>query len=105
MAPDGVPIVGIREIVAEHGLDFIHVLHSDIQGAELEMLEAGKLRQAARLGEIPFAAECFRYHAGWCSKIEGNTRQLSMAPANLFHAYTMREPIGVVGLITPYNGA
>ena len=85
----------LADLIEEHGDEL----------AELEMLEAGKLRQAARLGEIPFAAECFRYHAGWCSKIEGNTRQLSMAPANMFHAYTMREPIGVVGLITPYNGA
>lgn len=73
--------------------------------AELEMLEAGKLRKAARNGEIPFAAECFRYYAGWCSKIEGSTKQLSMAPVGEFHTYTLREPIGVVGLITPYNGA
>jgi acyl-CoA reductase-like NAD-dependent aldehyde dehydrogenase len=73
--------------------------------AGFETLEAGRLQAAARHGEVPFAAECFRYHAGWCSKIEGNTKQLSMAPAGAFHAYTLREPIGVVGLITPYNGA
>jgi len=79
-------------------------IHGD-ELAELETLEAGKLRRAARNGEVPFAAECFRYYSGWCSKIEGNTKQLSMAAVGEFHAYTMREPIGVVGLITPYNGA
>lgn len=73
--------------------------------AELESLESGKLLNSARNGEVPFAAECFRYHAGWCSKIEGSTKQLMMAPAGEFHTYTLREPIGVVGVITPYNGA
>ena len=73
--------------------------------AELEMLEAGKLLAAARDAEVPFAAECFRYHAGWCTKLEGSTKNMTFAPAGEFHAYTVREPIGVVGLIVPYNGA
>ncbi|MCP4301372.1 MAG: aldehyde dehydrogenase family protein [Gammaproteobacteria bacterium] len=77
--------------------------HAD-QLAELEMLEAGKSLRAAREGEVPFAAECFRYHAGWCTKLEGSTKQMSLAPAGEFHAYTVREPIGVVGLIVPFNG-
>ncbi len=73
--------------------------------AELEMLEAGKLHAAARNAEVPFAAECYRYHAGWCTKLEGSTKHMTFAPAEAFHAYTVREPIGVVGLIVPYNGA
>jgi len=80
----------------------------DLHGEELsdlEMLEAGKLRGPARDAEVPFAAECFRYHAGWITKLEGETKQLTFAPSNEFHAYTLRQPIGVVGLITPYNGA
>ena len=72
--------------------------------AELEMLDAGKLHRAAREGEVPFAAECFRYHAGWCTKLEGSTKQMSLAPVGEFHAYTVREPVGVVGLIVPFNG-
>ena len=72
--------------------------------ARLESRESGKLLGAATAGEVPFAAECFRYHAGWCSKIEGATRHLNMAPRGAFHAYTLRQPIGVVGLITPFNG-
>ncbi|MEX2125663.1 MAG: aldehyde dehydrogenase family protein [Woeseia sp.] len=72
--------------------------------AELEMLDAGKLLRAAEEGEVPFAAECFRYHAGWCSKITGNTGQMTLAPGGQFHVYSLREPIGVAGLIVPSNG-
>ncbi len=77
--------------------------HAD-EVAELEMLDAGKPFAGARNGEIPFAAECFRYYAGWCSKIEGSTKQLSTVPNQDFHIYTRREPIGVAALIVPWNG-
>lgn len=72
--------------------------------AELEMLDAGKSFAGARNGEIPFAADCFRYYAGWCTKIEGSTKQLSIVPDQDFHIYTLREPIGVAALIVPWNG-
>jgi phenylacetaldehyde dehydrogenase len=72
--------------------------------AELEMLDAGKTFAGARHGEVPFAADCFRYFAGWCTKIEGSTKQLSTVPDQDFHIYTRREPIGVVALIVPWNG-
>jgi phenylacetaldehyde dehydrogenase len=72
--------------------------------AELEMLDAGKFFAGARHGEIPFAADCFRYFAGWCTKIEGSTKQLSIVPDQDFHIYTRREPIGVAALIVPWNG-
>ncbi len=77
--------------------------HAD-EVAELEMLDAGKSFAAARGGEIPFAADCFRYYAGWCTKIEGATKQLSTVPDQDFHIYTRREPIGVAALIVPWNG-
>lgn len=72
--------------------------------AELEMLDAGKSLAGVRNGEIPFAADCFRYFAGWCTKIEGSTKQLSTVPNQDFHIYTLREPIGVAALIVPWNG-
>ncbi len=72
--------------------------------AELEMLDAGKFYAGAHNGEVPFAAECFRYYAGWCTKIEGSTKQLSTVPDQDFHIYTRREPIGVAALIVPWNG-
>jgi phenylacetaldehyde dehydrogenase len=55
-------------------------------------------------------AEALRYYAGWCTKIEGTTHTLSAAdsrahaaPGPAYHAYTVREPVGVVGAITPWN--
>ena len=77
--------------------------HAD-EIAELEMIDAGKSFASARHGEIPFAAECFRYYAGWCTKIEGKTKDLSIVPDQEFHIYTRREPIGVAALIVPWNG-
>jgi phenylacetaldehyde dehydrogenase len=54
---------------------------------------------------VPLAAELFRYMAGWATKIEGNTISLSVpyTPKARYHAYTVREPIGVVGQIIPWN--
>ena len=72
--------------------------------AELEMLDAGKPYAGTRNSEVPFAAECFRYYAGWCTKIEGSTKQLSTVPEQDFHIYTRREPVGVAALIVPWNG-
>ncbi len=71
--------------------------------AELEALDAGKLYGAARHGDVAIAAEAFRYHSGWCTKLEGKTTDISMAPAP-FHAFTRREPVGVAALIVPWNG-
>ena len=77
--------------------------HAD-EIAELEMIDAGKPFTSARNGEVPFAADCFRYYAGWCTKIEGSTKDLSTVPGQDFHIYTRREPIGVAALIVPWNG-
>jgi phenylacetaldehyde dehydrogenase len=70
--------------------------------AQLETLDVGKPYAAAREGEVRAAAECFRYYAGFCTKIEGRTREIS-APGSYF-CYTRREPAGVCGLIVPWNG-
>jgi len=73
--------------------------------AELETLDNGKPLAVARAADVPLAAELFRYMAGWATKIEGNTIPLSVpyVPGGQFHAYTLREPIGVVGQIIPWN--
>ncbi len=52
-----------------------------------------------------FCAMFLRYYAGWVSKIGGKTLPsgaLGM-PSSDVHAYTVREPVGVVGAITPWN--
>src|SRR5262245_17045621 len=73
--------------------------------AELESLDNGKPITVARAADVPLAADLFHYMAGWATKIEGNTIPLSVsyAPGVSFHAYTLREPVGVVGQIIPWN--
>lgn len=72
--------------------------------AELEVLDGGKLHSAAKNGEVPMAAESFRYYAGWITKLEGKTTTISSAGGAPFHCYTEHEPVGVAGMILPWNG-
>jgi len=71
--------------------------------AQLESLDNGKPLKIARVADLPLAIDHFRYYAGWATKIEGNTIPLSIWKQNTFHAYTVREPVGVVGQIIPWN--
>ena len=74
--------------------------------AELETLDQGKTLRTARFGEIPAAAEQFRYFAGFATKILGTTIPVSIGhqpPGKQLFAYTTREPVGVVAAITPWN--
>jgi phenylacetaldehyde dehydrogenase len=73
--------------------------------AQLESLDNGKPLAVARAADVPLAIENFRYMAGWATKIEGNTIPLSVpyTPGAKYLAYTLREPVGVVGQIIPWN--
>ena len=71
--------------------------------AQLESLDNGKPLKVARVADVPLTADHFRYYAGWATKLEGNTIPLSLPPQGKFHAYTLREPVGVVGQIIPWN--
>src|SRR6202161_2829941 len=71
--------------------------------AQLESLDNGKPLKIARVADLPLAIDHFRYYAGWATKIEGNTVPMSGWKQGMFHAYTMREPVGVVGQIIPWN--
>ena len=67
--------------------------------AELESLDNGKPIRESQAGDIPFAADIFHYYAGWATKLHGET----IPVAGPFLNYTLREPIGVVGQIIPWN--
>ncbi len=73
--------------------------------AQLESLDNGKPFVVAQAADVPLAADLFHYMAGWATKIEGNTINISVPymPGANFHSYTLREPIGVVGQIIPWN--
>lgn len=66
----------------------------------LESLDNGMPMTMAKFGGALGAARGLRYFAGWCGKIDGSVPTLSEPNK---HAYTLREPVGVVGAITPWN--
>ena len=78
--------------------------HTD-ELAQLESLDNGKPFPVAQAADVPLAADLFHYMAGWATKIEGNTINISVPymPGANFHAYTLREPVGVCGQIIPWN--
>lgn len=67
--------------------------------AYLETLDNGKPLAAAR-GDVRDAARWFRYYAGWPSKLTGQTIPVNAAD---HHVYSVRQPVGVCGLIIPWN--
>src|SRR5256714_6778857 len=69
--------------------------------AQLETLDNGMPINDALLFHVPLAAATFRYYAGWVTKLDGATQQVSLPGRYL--SYTLREPIGVVGQIIPWN--
>jgi phenylacetaldehyde dehydrogenase len=68
--------------------------------AELESLDNGKPKLVAEAADVPLAVDLLRYMAGWATKIEGATIPISV-PGHA--AWTLREPVGVVGQIIPWN--
>ena len=82
----------LADLIEKHAEEF----------AQLESLDNGKPLTIARVADIPGTVDMFRYMAGWATKIEGNTISLSAHGAK-FLAYTLREPVGVVGQIIPWN--
>lgn len=68
--------------------------------AQLETLDNGKPIAISRPGDVRASAEVFRYFAGWPTKLRGETNPVS---ARDYLNYTVREPVGVVGQIIPWN--
>ncbi len=85
----------IGDLILEHLDEF----------AQLETLDNGKSLAVSSAADVPLAADLFHYMAGWATKIEGNSISISVPymPGAQFHAYTLREPVGVVGQIIPWN--
>jgi acyl-CoA reductase-like NAD-dependent aldehyde dehydrogenase len=72
--------------------------HAD-ELAALETADNGKPYFESRKVDLPSVVENFRYFAGMADKVEGST----IPVAGPFFNYTLREPVGVVGVITPWN--
>lgn len=67
--------------------------------ARTESLNNGKPVRESRRIDVPLSVDCFEYFAGFATKITGETLPV---PGDVL-GYTIREPIGVVGAITPFN--
>ena len=67
--------------------------------AELESTDVGKPIREAKNRDLPIVVQTWLYASGWPSKLHGTTNP---ADAGVF-SYTLREPVGVVGAITPWN--
>ena len=73
--------------------------------AEIESLDNGKPVMVAQGLDVSMTAQCFRYMAGWATKIEGSVIDAGVPymPDSEVSAYTRKEPVGVVGAIIPWN--
>ncbi|XP_030441140.2 aldehyde dehydrogenase family 2 member C4-like isoform X1 [Syzygium oleosum] len=67
--------------------------------AALDTIDAGKLFSVGKARDIPTATKLLRYYAGAADKIHGEVLKMSSE----LHGYTLREPVGVVGHIIPWN--
>lgn len=70
--------------------------------AEIESVDVGKPLQDAKDIDIQGTIDTFRYFAGWASKIGGRSTEASSMPGE-YLAYTRKEPVGVIGVIVPWN--
>lgn len=69
--------------------------------AALETLDNGMPLRDARFFHIAHAVETLRYNAGWATKLNGET--IALSGMGDWHAYTLKEPVGVVAQIVPWN--
>jgi phenylacetaldehyde dehydrogenase len=82
----------LADLIEKHAEEF----------AQLETLDNGKPLAVSRVADVPLVIDHFRYYAGWATKVEGETIPVSIPGMNML-AYTLREPVGVVGQIIPWN--
>ncbi|MCP5145139.1 MAG: aldehyde dehydrogenase family protein [Gammaproteobacteria bacterium] len=95
-------IPAVREALLLKWADLVEAHAAEL--AELESLDNGKLVMYAQMVDVPAAVNLIRYYAGWTTKIQGSTTNVSIGiPNTEFHAFTLRQPVGVVGQIIPWN--
>ncbi len=82
-------LVRIADAIEEHAEEL----------AQLESVDVGKPISFTRGFDVPAAADLFRYYGGMVEQLEGAARPAGTRSL----AYTKREPLGVVGAITPFN--
>ena len=79
----------LAQLVADHAEEL----------ALIETMDMGKPITETRTWDLPAVIDCFEYYAGWADKIHGET----IPVRGLILNYTLREPVGVVAQIVPWN--
>jgi len=85
---------------------FAQLMEDNIdQLAELETLDSGKPVNASRYVDLPLTIDTYNYYAGFPTKLEGDVlpHGCPYTPDERYFSYTLREPVGVVGMILPWN--
>jgi phenylacetaldehyde dehydrogenase len=96
LAPDG------RERLINRLADLVEA-NADLI-AELEILDNGMTTHFARNLNVGGSIGVLRYMAGWPSRITGRTIPVGLPiPGSKYFAATVREPVGVVGAVIPWN--
>ncbi len=84
----GAAVSKLGELIAQHADEL----------ARLETLNNGKPLFESHI-DVRLTADTFKYYGGWADKIHGETIPVDGNYLN----YTLREPLGVIGAITPWN--
>uniref|UniRef100_A0A8C1TH26 10-formyltetrahydrofolate dehydrogenase n=1 Tax=Cyprinus carpio TaxID=7962 RepID=A0A8C1TH26_CYPCA len=71
--------------------------------ATIESIDSGAVYTLALKTHIGMSIQTFRYFAGWCDKIQGCTIPINQARPNRNLTFTKKEPIGVCGIVIPWN--
>ncbi len=73
--------------------------------SEIESVNSGRTLPNTRAFDVDLSVDYLRYMAGWATKIHGETYSPSVpyVPSADFFSYTLREPVGVVAAVTPWN--
>ena len=85
-------LFNLADMIDKHALEL----------AELESLDVGKPLTVTRMLDVPFTSQVIRYNAGWATKLTGETFDLVLQ-SNPYHAFSIRQPLGVVAGIVPWN--
>ncbi len=86
------PLFRLADLLEKHAIEL----------AAIESIDVGKPLTVTRMLDVPFTAEVIRYNAGWATKLGGETFELALQ-SSPHHAYTQRQPVGVVAAIVPWN--
>ncbi len=82
-------LLRLADLIEAHGEDL----------ARLETLDTGHPLKDSRALDVPRTAACYRYFGGMADKFQGETIPVEAGFLN----YTLREPVGVVGQVVPWN--